>query len=188
MNADGARETEHAAGWRADERGDLAALDAVHDTVLKLLAGVPLPPARLRLRVGEVDLEVGWDRTPDAPVAAHHPPAPVAAHASAAQLEAHAPAAPVDGHGPVAAATATDHLHAPTVGTFYVAPEPGAPPFVEPGGLVAPGQQVGIVEAMKLMIPVEADRHCRILRVLVGDGTAVEFGQRLFAVAPVDAA
>lgn len=73
---------------------------------------------------------------------------------------------------------------APCVGTFYHAPQPGAAPFVEPGDLVAAGDQVGLVEAMKLMTPVEAETPGRVVRVLVADGTPVEFGQPLVGMEP----
>lgn len=75
---------------------------------------------------------------------------------------------------------------APAIGTFYHAPEPGKPPFVEAGGLVEEGQQVGIIEAMKLMLPVDADRQGRVLAVLVADGQAVEYGEQLIELGPVD--
>lgn len=76
-------------------------------------------------------------------------------------------------------------VHAPLVGTFYRSPSPGAPPFVDVGYQVVAGQQVGIVEAMKLMNPVEVDRPGRVVEVLVTDGAAVEYGEALFVVAPV---
>lgn len=66
-----------------------------------------------------------------------------------------------------------------TVGVFYRAAEPSAQPFVCEGDPVRAGQQVGIVEAMKLMIPVEAEREGRVVEFLVADGTAVEHGQPL---------
>jgi len=75
---------------------------------------------------------------------------------------------------------------APLVGTFYRAPEPGAPPFVQAGDLVQPGQQIGIVEAMKLMNPVEADVTGRVVEVLVGDAEPVEYGQPLVLVEPLE--
>ncbi|WP_460402934.1 acetyl-CoA carboxylase biotin carboxyl carrier protein, partial [Actinophytocola sediminis] len=71
-------------------------------------------------------------------------------------------------------------LNAATVGTFYRSPAPGAPPFVTEGDEVSPGQQVAIIEAMKLMLPVEAERGGRIAEVLVADGEGVEYGQPLF--------
>jgi len=70
-------------------------------------------------------------------------------------------------------------ITAATVGTFYRAPEQGAPPFVEVGDTVRPGQQVAIVEAMKLMIPVEAGVYGRVREVLVADVQPVEFGEPL---------
>ncbi|MGW3346953.1 acetyl-CoA carboxylase biotin carboxyl carrier protein [Nonomuraea rubra] len=76
------------------------------------------------------------------------------------------------------------HVCAPMVGTFYWASEPGAEPFVAVGDTVEKGQQVGIVEAMKLMNPIEADVSGRVVEVLVPDGTPVEYGQKLIAVAP----
>ncbi|MGR7000449.1 acetyl-CoA carboxylase biotin carboxyl carrier protein [Yinghuangia aomiensis] len=76
-------------------------------------------------------------------------------------------------------------IDAPTVGVFYHAPEPGAAPFVRVGDVVAPGRQVGIVEVMKLMIPVEAERAGRITGVLVGNGDQVEYGDPLFSLEPV---
>ena len=77
-------------------------------------------------------------------------------------------------------------VRAPSVGVFYRAPEPGAPPFVGEGDTVRPGQQVAIVEAMKLMLPVEADRAGRVVEVLKRDGEPVEYGEVLFVLAPDD--
>ncbi|WP_051026842.1 acetyl-CoA carboxylase biotin carboxyl carrier protein [Nocardia higoensis] len=73
-------------------------------------------------------------------------------------------------------------LVAETVGVFYRSPEPGADPFVTEGDPVRVGQQVGIVEAMKLMIPVVATREGRVAEFLVGNGEAVEYGAALMAL------
>lgn len=78
----------------------------------------------------------------------------------------------------------TFSIIAPMVGTFYRAPEPGAKPYVKPGDLVEAGQQVGILEAMKLMNPVEAERSGQVIEVLVPDSTAVEYAQPLILLAP----
>ncbi len=166
--------------------GSLAGLEAVNQAALRLLDRVPRTPTTLRIQVGEVTLELGWAERPY-PAAAASASAvdeePAHGHdEDAARLPAADVAATRKADGRVAAEAATDYIHAPTVGTFYRAPEPGAKPFVEVGSVVAPGQQVGIVEVMKLMIPVESDRHCRITEVLVPDASPVEFGQRLFAV------
>jgi acetyl-CoA carboxylase biotin carboxyl carrier protein len=65
------------------------------------------------------------------------------------------------------------------VGVFYRAPGPDSPPFVAEGDVIEPGRQIGIVEVMKLMIPVEATLGGRVEEFLVADGEAVEHGQPL---------
>ncbi|WP_330181269.1 hypothetical protein OHB26_33580 [Nocardia sp. NBC_01503] len=80
------------------------------------------------------------------------------------------------GNGPAAA---TFTLTAETVGVFYRSSEPGAAPFVAEGDPVRAGQQVGIVEAMKLMIPIQAGKEGVVAEFLVADGEAVEHGQPL---------
>lgn len=71
-------------------------------------------------------------------------------------------------------------ITSPFVGTFYRAPSPDAPSFCEVGSTIKPGQTLCIIEAMKLMNEIEADASGTILEVLVENGKAVEFGQRLF--------
>ncbi len=74
----------------------------------------------------------------------------------------------------------------PMVGTFYRAPEPGAAPYVEVGDTVEAGQQVGIVEAMKLMNPILAERPGRVAEVVADDGSPVEYDQPLIVLVPSD--
>ena len=71
-------------------------------------------------------------------------------------------------------------IEAPMVGTFYRAPQPGAPAFVEEGDAVAPGQTLCILEAMKLMNEVKAEIEGVIRRIHVQNGQPVEYGQALF--------
>ena len=73
-------------------------------------------------------------------------------------------------------------LTAPMVGTFYLSPAPGATPFVEVGTQVNVGDTICIIEAMKMMNQIEADRSGRISAILVTDGEPVEFGQPLFSI------
>jgi acetyl-CoA carboxylase biotin carboxyl carrier protein len=73
----------------------------------------------------------------------------------------------------------------PFVGTFYRAPSPDSPPFVEVGAIVKKGQSLCIVEAMKLMNEIEADLPGKIAEILVANATPVEFGQPLFRIEPV---
>jgi acetyl-CoA carboxylase biotin carboxyl carrier protein len=75
---------------------------------------------------------------------------------------------------------------APLVGTYYAAPQPGATPFVEVGDRVEIGQTVAIVEAMKLMNHVVAERSGWVVEVVVADGEPVEFGQPLMRLADAD--
>jgi oxaloacetate decarboxylase alpha subunit len=79
-------------------------------------------------------------------------------------------------------------VEAPMVGVFYRAAQPGAPPFVEEGDTVAPGQTLCILEAMKLMNEIKADAAAIVRRIHVGNAEPVEFGQLLFELEPVAAA
>ncbi len=93
------------------------------------------------------------------------------------------------GSAPEAAAAAAEHaadpdaVPAPLPGTFYHAPQPGAPPFVAVGDEVGPETVVGIVETMKLMNPVHAGRAGRVAEVIVPNATMVAKGQPLFRLA-----
>jgi acetyl-CoA carboxylase biotin carboxyl carrier protein len=75
-------------------------------------------------------------------------------------------------------------IHSPMVGTFFRAPNPNADPFVEAGDRVDPGQVICIIEAMKLMNEIEADRAGEIVDILVANGQPVEFGEALFRIRP----
>jgi acetyl-CoA carboxylase biotin carboxyl carrier protein len=77
---------------------------------------------------------------------------------------------------------AGDLVKSPMVGTIYLQPEPGAPPFVRVGDLVKEGQTLVIIEAMKTMNPIPAPRAGRILELLVADGQPVEFGEPLAVI------
>lgn len=100
----------------------------------------------------------------------------------AAPLPAPAPAA-----APAASPLANDRLvdvSSPMVGTFYRAPAPDEPPFVDKGDRVQLGQTVCIIEAMKLMNEIEAEVAGEIVEILVANGDPVEFGQILMRVNP----
>ena len=73
-------------------------------------------------------------------------------------------------------------VKSPIVGTFFGSPSPGAAAFVSPGDRVEKGQVICIVEAMKLMNEIEADVSGEVVRCLVSNGQAIEFGQPLFAI------
>lgn len=106
--------------------------------------------------------------------------------ASAAPVSAaHAAAAPSAGDVPAAASVADENLiqiKSPTVGTFYQSPAPGEGAFVKIGDQVGADTIVCIVEAMKVFNQIPAGVSGTIVRILVTDGDAVEFGQPLFLV------
>jgi acetyl-CoA carboxylase biotin carboxyl carrier protein len=82
---------------------------------------------------------------------------------------------------PVIAGPSTDHIiTAPMIGTFYASPAPGEQPFVGEGDLIHAGQTVGIIEAMKIMNEIVADRSGTVVEILVRNAQAVEYGSPLF--------
>jgi acetyl-CoA carboxylase biotin carboxyl carrier protein len=92
-------------------------------------------------------------------------------------------AAPAAAPAPAAPAAPSGHaVKAPMVGTFYRSPNPGAAPFVEVGQTVKEGQPLCIIEAMKLLNEIEADKAGVIKEILVENGEPVEYGQPLFVI------
>ncbi|ENX3352086.1 acetyl-CoA carboxylase biotin carboxyl carrier protein [Neisseria gonorrhoeae] len=112
--------------------------------------------------------------------------AAAAAPVYAAPVPAAAPAAaPVAASAPAAAPAARDLSDAqksPMVGTFYRAPGPNAAAFVEVGQQVKAGDTLCIIEAMKLMNEIEAEKSGTVKEILVENGTPVEFGEPLFII------
>jgi acetyl-CoA carboxylase biotin carboxyl carrier protein len=99
------------------------------------------------------------------------------------------PTAPVhEEPGGAVAPAASDviRVESPMVGTFYRAPQPGSPPFVEEGDTVELGQTLCILEAMKLMNVVKAENEAVVRRICVGYAESVEYGQLLFELEPLN--
>lgn len=151
--------------------GDLRQLLA---DVVRELPG-PLRRVRVDLEGGSVEVEWAAPRQ-DVRVAGQlGPPAPAEAGTGS-----QAP-------GPSEAARTSAHVvRAPMVGTFHVAPEPGAPPYVAVGDAVVPSQTVAVMEAMKLMNPIQAEVAGTVVEVLVADGISVEYDQPLLVISPAD--
>jgi acetyl-CoA carboxylase biotin carboxyl carrier protein len=105
-------------------------------------------------------------------------PTPTPSEPSEADIAATAPPVEPSTDGVV-------RVEAPMVGTFYRAPSPGAPPFVEEGGSVASGQTLCILEAMKLMNEIKSDLDGIVRRIHAANGDSVEYGQLLFEIEPV---
>lgn len=118
-----------------------------------------------------------------APAASAAPPAPAAAPASSAP-------APTAGAGPAKSAAAGINrdglvaVNAPMIGTFYRAPEPGAPPFVDVGTSINPDSTLGLIEVMKVFNGVSSNVTGVIEHILIENAEFVEFGQELFLVRP----
>ncbi|WP_428773251.1 acetyl-CoA carboxylase biotin carboxyl carrier protein [Vibrio sp.] len=133
--------------------------------------------AELEISEGEESVRISRHGTA-APVPVHYAaaPAPVAAPAAAPAAAEAAPAAPV------AAEPSGHQVLSPMVGTFYRAPSPDAKPFVEVGQTVSAGDTLCIVEAMKMMNQIEADKSGVVSAILVDDGQPVEFDQPLIVI------
>lgn len=154
---------------------DVLAVTAIIRSAGQLQAAVRAPLRRLTMRAGRATLDVEWAAAP--------------AHAEPART-----LRPAD--GPDRARPPGPHLHAadpaeltvnaPTVGTFRHAPAPDADPFVAPGDVIEPGQQIGVVEVMQHLNPVRVSARCRVTQILVPDATFVEYGQPLLAASPLE--
>lgn len=149
----------------------------------------------LSIRYGDVELFVSRNRSSSAPAAPAAPavaaaPAPVAAPPAPAPAPAVSPAPEPAASAPAAPAPASSEglaadevvVKAPMVGTFYAAPKPGDPPFVEVGRRVEPGTVLCIVEVMKLMNNIEATEAGVVTRVLVENNQTVEYGQPMMVI------
>ncbi len=143
-----------------------------HDVIRELaslleetcLTEIEIEQAGLRVRVARHS-HTHLPPSPSPAPAASPPPSPPAAEAGAEDLAAH-----------------PGVVTSPMVGTAYVAPKPGAPPFVQIGDKVSEGQTLMIVEAMKTMNPIPAPRAGTVTQILVTDRQPVEFGEPLLII------
>jgi len=117
-------------------------------------------------------------------------PSPTAARASSDRTDTAAATPSRETARPAAARSSAPRTHgveikAPMVGTFYRAPAPGAPPFVEVGSIVDEDDTVCILEVMKLMNSIKAGCRGRVAEICVENATLVEFGSTLLVIEPV---
>ena len=150
-------------------------LELVRGSVLRLLSGFPNPPSALRVRAGGVTVEAEW------PTGAPAGPAPGTVPSTA---PGPAPVVPAPAEPDPNSVPEGHRVTAPAVGVLYRSPEPGSAPFVEVGDTVTAGQQVAIVEVMKLMLPVHSDTAGEVVAVLAEDAANVEFGEPILVVRP----
>jgi acetyl-CoA carboxylase biotin carboxyl carrier protein len=142
------------------------------------------PPAAQVVQQVAQPLPVGTPAVAVAPVVPQLAPLPPASATSPGEARPR-PSTPT--RAPVAEAPADKKGHlitSPFVGTFYRAPSPEQPPFVEVGSPVRKGQVLCIIEAMKLMNEIESEVAGKVAEVLVQNGQPVEFGQPLFRIEP----
>jgi acetyl-CoA carboxylase biotin carboxyl carrier protein len=139
----------------------------------------------LVLETGDVKLVVRRNGAAGAPATVRETSAPATANTAAAAPARSAPAAaaPVVG---IAAGVNQTVITAPMVGTFYRAPSPDTPPFVEIGSVVRKGEPVCLIEVMKLFTTINAERDGRVIQIGAENGELVEFGQTLFVFEPVE--
>lgn len=150
----------------------------------------------LHLRAGDIEIYLSTDphapglggTAAAAPVAARPAPAASAAPAAATTAPAArtAPATPAPAAAPASVAIPDGGVlvRAPYLGTFYRAPKPGAPPYVEIGQSVTPEQEICLVEVMKLFTAVRAGVAGKVHAVLANDAELVEGDQPLFIIMP----
>lgn len=142
----------------------------VRECAVQLLEKLARQPSGLRIQAGDIAVEITWAADETASAGHYRDDA---AGGESPDL-------------PVADVEPAEYLTSPAVGVFYHSSEPGAEPFVSVGSEVRSGQQIGIIEAMKLMMSIEADKDGVITEVLKPNGTPVEYDEPLFAVRVAD--
>jgi acetyl-CoA carboxylase biotin carboxyl carrier protein len=158
---------------RRDSMGKLNVDPALIERLAELLQRTGLT----EIELAEGDAKVRVARAPQpavAPIAAKPELPPAAGSASLAGAAQPAPAGASDRH--------PGAVRAPMVGTVYLTPEPGAPPFVDVGAEIREGQTLLIIEAMKVMNPIRAPRGGRVANVMVSNGDPVEYGELLLII------
>lgn len=129
-----------------------------------------------RVKIKRDDFEIELEKMPNVDSQCCPTSTTIIQSPQAPTLQAVAPMVNADKPSP------KDSINSPMVGTFYIAPSPGAAPFIKVGQSVRKGDVIGIIEAMKIMNEIEAEFDCKITEILVADGQPVEFGMPLFTV------
>jgi oxaloacetate decarboxylase alpha subunit len=159
-------------GRASADDNELAAVDKARAERIRDMVRIVQKSNIGELTIEEDGMRVSVRATSDAPAADAVSEAPLALPEPGAQLSRR----PSNGFV---------SIESPMVGTFYRAPEPGSPPFVEVGDVVAAGQTLGILEAMKLMNEVKSDLEAVVRAIHVDNAQPVEFGQALFDLEPL---
>lgn len=160
--------------------GDLGSLT---DHAVDLVGRLPGHVNRVRVASGGSEIEVEWASA--APPAAAVAPAAPSVTPPPAGVPA-ADAAPPQATAEAGAQAGLVSVSSPVVGVFYDRPSPDDPPFVAVGDRVSVGEQVAIVEAMKLMNPILADVAGEVVAIRAAAGEAVQFDQPLIDIRPLE--
>ena len=139
--------------------------------------------------LSEIEIKEGEEsvRLARVPKGGYAAPAPMAMHAAPA-VEAPRAAAPAGGLSADAVGKSTKDVpdghtvRSPMVGTFYASESPDKPPFVQIGQQVKAGETIGIIEAMKMFNPIEADVSGTVAAILVKNGQPIEFDEPMFVI------
>ncbi|MEY3765784.1 MAG: hypothetical protein RL442_1718 [Pseudomonadota bacterium] len=138
------------------------------------------------LEITEAEGKVRIVKSSGAPVVMATPvattPAVVAAPVAAMPAPVAAAPAPATADAAPAADTASHVVKSPMVGTFYRSASPGARPFIELGSVVKEGDTICIIEAMKILNEIEADKSGTVVQILAENGQAVEYGHPLVVI------
>jgi acetyl-CoA carboxylase biotin carboxyl carrier protein len=151
-----------------------ASADAIDAHLVRQLADILTETGLSEIEVERGDLKIRVAKTLGAAPVQIAAPAPVAL--------APAPAAVAPGPAGESPRRSGETVTSPMVGTVYLQPQPGAPPFVKVGDAVEAGQTMFIIEAMKTMNPIPAPKGGRIAEILVADAQPVEFGAALAVI------
>lgn len=170
-----------------EENISLSALSNEVKELVRLISSTDI--SELHLENGQVSITIKRGLQGVVAPAASYTPTPNVVYTPPATLPAPAANSPINliGHDPahgegIALAEGEEAIVAPMVGTYYSAPVPTEPPFVQEGDLVEPGQPVGIIEAMKMMNQIDSDFEGSITRILVQNAQPVEYGQPLMII------
>jgi acetyl-CoA carboxylase biotin carboxyl carrier protein len=133
--------------------------------------------------IAEIEIKEGEEAVRISRMAPAQQVVHVAAPVAAARVPELQPVALAEGGGSAPKPKPNEHvITAPMVGTFYAAPSPGAKAFVEIGAEVKIGQVLCVIEAMKMMNQIEADKAGKLTSIMARNGDPVEFGQPLFVI------
>jgi len=137
--------------------------------------------AEIEIKEGEESVRLA--RVPAGGYAVAAPPAPVPAQAEPARAAPTAPALSAEAVGKSTKDVPDGHtVRSPMVGTYYASPAPDKPAFVKVGQVVKAGDTLGIIEAMKMFNPIEADVSGTVRAILVENGQPIEFDEPMFVI------